>query len=279
MQHITWSVTDNPDVFRDEAGVFVAGRPDMHTMLLSGLESIERLPPGDTTARVLGWWGEARTTAAFVWMPPHLLAASHLSEDAATNLVDFLSSQSHSFTGIVVDDASAAAFSAAWEAMVGSVLKDGPRLRLYRLQELIPLSGMPLGTSRTATLDDRPLLHDWCGRFVTEAGSLGADLDRFIDERLSRGGWRLWMVAGEPVAMAAMTSVVGGMARITPVYTRPEHRGQGYGAAVTAAVSQAARDAGAEHVLLYTDLANPTSNSVYRRIGYQPVADYRIMMP
>jgi len=110
-----------------------------------------------------------------------------------------------------------------------------------------------------------------------EAGSLGADLDMFIDERLSRDGWRLWEVRDEPVAMAAMTPVVADMARITPVYTPPGQRGRGYGSAVTAAVSQAARDAGAEHVLLFTDLANPASNSVYRRIGYRPVLDYRIV--
>ncbi|MFE8956619.1 GNAT family N-acetyltransferase [Streptomyces althioticus] len=63
-----------------------------------------------------------------------------------------------------------------------------------------------------------------------------------------------------------------------PVYTPPEHRGRDYEAAVTAAVSQAARDAGAEHELLFTDLANPTSNSLYRRIGFQPVSDYRTVV-
>jgi predicted GNAT family acetyltransferase len=57
------------------------------------------------------------------------------------------------------------------------------------------------------------------------------------------------------------------------VYTPPECRGKGYGSAVTAAASQWALDAGAENVLLFTDLANPTSNSIYQRIGYRPVYD------
>jgi predicted GNAT family acetyltransferase len=43
--------------------------------------------------------------------------------------------------------------------------------------------------------------------------------------------------------------------------------------AVTAAVSQQALRAGAEEVLLYTDLANPVSNLIYKRIGYRPVED------
>jgi predicted GNAT family acetyltransferase len=63
------------------------------------------------------------------------------------------------------------------------------------------------------------------------------------------------------------------MVRVGPVYTPPQSRGRGYGTAVTAAVSQQALRAGAEDVLLYTDLANPGSNSIYQRIGYRPVED------
>ena len=66
---------------------------------------------------------------------------------------------------------------------------------------------------------------------------------------------------------------VHGMVRIGPVYTPPERRGRGYASAATAALSQRLLDAGAEEVLLYTDLANPVSNSIYQRIGYRPVED------
>ena len=38
-------------------------------------------------------------------------------------------------------------------------------------------------------------------------------------------------------------------------------------------VSQAALDAGASTVLLFTDLANATSNAIYQRLGYRPVED------
>ncbi|WP_028798816.1 GNAT family N-acetyltransferase [Streptomyces sp. 142MFCol3.1] len=279
---MTWFTTDEPEVFRSEAGTFLAARPDWHTMLLSGLDTIERLrSEGKAPPTVLGWWrepDETATTAAFVWMPPHLLAASRLSRDAAAHLANVLSDRTPPFTQLVADDSSARAFSDAWQTTTGSQPKSGPHLRLYRLDGLVRPALAAPGAPRTATDDDRALLHDWCTRFVTEAGSLGADLDAFVDERLSRGGWRLWTVEEEPVAMAAMTSVVAGTARLTPVYTLPEQRGRGYGSAVTAAVSQAARDAGAEHVLLFTDLANPTSNSVYQRIGYRPVSDFRIVV-
>jgi predicted GNAT family acetyltransferase len=63
------------------------------------------------------------------------------------------------------------------------------------------------------------------------------------------------------------------MVRVAPVYTPPEHRGHGYASAATAAASQWALDQGADHVLLYTDIANPITNRIYPRIGYQPLED------
>ncbi len=77
----------------------------------------------------------------------------------------------------------------------------------------------------------------------------------------------------EPVAMAGSTRAVNGVVRVAGVYTPPAHRRHGYGGAVTAAASQAALDAGAAAVVLYTDLANPTSNALYARLGYEPMAD------
>ena len=89
--------------------------------------------------------------------------------------------------------------------------------------------------------------------------------------------WSVVMPAGTRLLLPA--SIAGlpynrGMVRVGPVYTPPEHRRRGYGAAVTAAASQHALDAGAVQVVLFTDLANPTSNSVYQRIGYRPGDDF-----
>jgi len=73
--------------------------------------------------------------------------------------------------------------------------------------------------------------------------------------------------------LARDLGVVAGMVRVGPVYTPPEWRGRGYAGAATAAVSQAAVDAGVREVVLYTDLANSTSNALYQRLGYRPVED------
>jgi predicted GNAT family acetyltransferase len=43
---------------------------------------------------------------------------------------------------------------------------------------------------------------------------------------------------------------------------------------VSAAAAASALHAGATDVVLFTDLANPVSNAIYRRSGFEPVADF-----
>lgn len=61
--------------------------------------------------------------------------------------------------------------------------------------------------------------------------------------------------------------------RIGPVYTPPEHRGRGYASQLVAAQSQWLLDNGHRYCFLFTDLANPTSNSIYKRVGYRQIAE------
>lgn len=84
---------------------------------------------------------------------------------------------------------------------------------------------------------------------------------------------RLWRDEDTVVSLAGVSAPAAGVARVGPVYTPPAYRRRGYGAAVTAKATAAALSAGAHYVVLYTDLANPTSNSIYQRIGYKPDHD------
>jgi predicted GNAT family acetyltransferase len=61
--------------------------------------------------------------------------------------------------------------------------------------------------------------------------------------------------------------------RINAVYTPPEFRRRGYASACVAEVSQRMLDSGRKFCFLFTDLANPTSNKIYKAIGYRHVAD------
>jgi predicted GNAT family acetyltransferase len=146
-------------------------------------------------------------------------------------------------------------------------------IRLYRLETLVRPNPGPEGEPRVADEQDRDLLVQWSRAFLYEVGDQAEDPPAEVDGRLGYGGLTVWEAHGTPVSMAGITRVVHAMARVGAVYTPPGLRGRGYAGGVTTAVSQAALDAGAAEVVLYTDLANPTSNALYERLGFRPVED------
>jgi predicted GNAT family acetyltransferase len=171
------------------------------------------------------------------------------------------------------EPAAAAAFATAWHQLTGKEVSVHMRSRLYQLGQLRPPEPMPAGQARVATLADRGLSIAWCEAFHQEAQSGPEDVPGMVDDRLSYRGLTLWEAGGQPVSLAGLTRPAAGQVRVGPVYTPPGQRGQGYGGAVTWAVSRAALDAGVTGVLLFTDLANPTSNALYQRLGYRAVSD------
>ena len=76
--------------------------------------------------------------------------------------------------------------------------------------------------------------------------------------------------------MAAVGGPTPNGDRISWVYTPPALRGRGYASACVAALSQRLLDSGRRFCFLYTDLANPTANKLYQRIGYRQVIDASI---
>lgn len=144
---------------------------------------------------------------------------------------------------------------------------------LYALTELsMPWVG---GKMNTATQEDFGFLLDWYRNFGDDTGVFMPNPEGSIRAGLGRGSYRFWVVGEERVSMAGHAPLVdtpdGKIARIGPVYTPPEHRRNGYAGALTAAVSRELLDFGAR-VMLYTDAENPTSNSIYRKIGFEMIS-------
>ena len=77
---------------------------------------------------------------------------------------------------------------------------------------------------------------------------------------------------GEILSMAANTRGSTNGGTISLVYTPPELRGKGYGSLVTAKVSEMVLKE-KKFANLFTDLKNPTSNSIYQKIGYKMIGE------
>jgi len=81
---------------------------------------------------------------------------------------------------------------------------------------------------------------------------------------------------GIPVALARRATVGSG-SYLSSIGTRPEWRGRGYGALVTALAVREALEAGSQLVHLAVDVANERARSLYESLGFavlgEPVAD------
>ncbi|TDD27620.1 GNAT family N-acetyltransferase [Actinomadura sp. KC06] len=271
---MAWTLTDDLQEFLARADGFLRRDPVANTVTLTVTEHLCAQGPGVYGKAFFGWWtdgGPVEGTVLRTGAYPPLLSA--MPERAAHELARALARRGEAVSDVNAERTAAAAFAGTWSDETGAVSRVAERQRLYRLDRLIVPDPPPEGAARIAGDADRALLLDWFAAFHQEAGGHGGPNPVVFDRKLGDGCITLWEDGGRPVAVAGRTPIVAGVARVVSVYTPVEHRRRGYGAAVTAAVTRAAREAGAADVVLFTDLANPTSNGVYQRLGYRPVVD------
>ncbi|WP_406112469.1 GNAT family N-acetyltransferase [Kitasatospora purpeofusca] len=286
---MSWTISSSLDDFRARAGGFLAAHPAENTVLLTISDRLAASGPhyyGDGVP-VFGWWRaepDGPVAGAFLWTPPFAPRLGLMPESAAAELATELATElaaeraaapagSAALTGAAGGAAATLAFGAAWAGATGTTSTVSTKERLYRLGELAAPPRPPSGRSRPAGAGDRELLIRWFAEFAEEVGLRIPNVATVVDDRTAAGQLHLWEDGGRPVAVAGASAVIAGMSRIGPVYTPADARGRGYASGVTAAASAAALARGAGEVLLYTDLANPTSNSIYQQIGYRAVED------
>lgn len=268
-----WRLTGDVDEFLAGAGDFLG--PALHTVPLTVTSALRTRGAGaeGPVFGLLRRSGEVR--AALYRRPPGPLSLTPLAAGQADGLAARLAGLGHVLSGVSAERGTAAAFAGAWRRYAGVASTFRWRRRLFRLGTLIPPAPFPVGRGRVAGERDRVRVMLWCREFAASVGEpfpRDADWDstRFAGRRFT-----FWETPdGTPVSMAGVTPIVGGQARVDPVYTPARLRGRGYAGAVTVEVSRAVLAAGATEVVLFTDPANPTSNALYQRIGYVPVAEF-----
>lgn len=285
MTRVDWVTTGDVAEFLEAAGPFLRAERARNTVLLTVSETARIHPEhyaadggaDPATLPLFGWLSTGSGAGqaiggAFLHTTPFPALLSGVSPEAAADLAAALAGRP--LTGVNAREEPAAAFAGAWSDSTGCGVEVHRRQRLYRLAELAWPDPLPDGAPRTPTQHDAGLLAEWLDAFSIEVGDMGgSDHAATVRERLSYGGFTLWESGGAPVCLVGLTRQVAGMVRVGPVYTPPRWRGRGYASAATAEVTRAALAAGAEEVLLFTDLANPVSNSIYQRIGYREVED------
>ncbi|HEV2635457.1 MAG TPA: GNAT family N-acetyltransferase [Actinocrinis sp.] len=277
---MTWTLTDDLDEYLATAEPFLAEDPVTETVLLTLARSlrVRGVDAFGDDKPLMGWWTgpDGSVEAALVQLPTRPLFLSRGPAEAVDAVDELLARYAHRIPQIRVSAGQEDAISVGVLRRTGKAPTPYLRNRLYRLGQLVVPTPMPAGSAELPADEDLELTTEWYGAFCTEVGEPDTpeQLAAQTRERIDRGEIRLWRRPdGVPVAMAALSAPIESMSRISLVYTPKDNRRRGYAGAVTATLCQIAIESGIEHILLFTDLANPTSNALYQRIGFQQVSD------
>ena len=246
--------------------------PVLHTIELSLLRG--RTLTAEAPLLVTVWEGD-RPVGAALQTPPQPLLCTGLQAVALPEVVAEVVGVRPDLTGVRGLRGTALEFARCWQARTGATTVADDVDRLYRLG--VPRWPTVPGAFRLAVDADRDLLVRWLCAFAAEAFHHDPDpvrADAAIEAATAAGSvYVLWTVDGTAVSLAGVRQPAAGVARIGPVYTPENRRRNGYGSAATAHAAQWAQDVGAADVVLFADLANPISNAIYQRMGFEPVAD------
>lgn len=266
---VTVVFSDEPRHVLDVAGGFLESSPVVHNLMLTLLHARVAVP--ETGRYWVATDGDEAVGVVFQSPAHYPAVVTPMPAEAVAATVAAIAEAGVELPGVNGDPATAARFAGAWTEHHRSGARPVAGQRIYEVERLVSPTGVA-GRLRPAGADDRDLLVDWLRRFTAEVDDISpGDPATVVERRLPAGHFWIWD-DGAPVSMAAHSEPTCGVARIQAVYTPGNRRRRGYAAACVAALSACVLDAG-RRCILYTDLANPTSNGVYRRIGYRAVAE------
>jgi len=248
--------------------------------LVLGIATTARSQPGVYGGRL--WFalvtqGDTPLLAALRTAPrPAVLSVGEAR--AVPTLVDALRQHQPDNPGVIGPTDLARSLATTW---CGDTWSQAMAMRAYELTTILPDPRRPTGTLRPVRVDERPQLTRWIEGFRRDA-HLRDTAPAIETARHMMAAARAWFFEVDGVAVAVATvsgsSDLPGAARIGMVYTPPEHRCKGYGSAATAALAARLLAGDTRACFLFTDLANPTSNAIYQRIGFEPVCDYEDLL-
>ncbi len=220
---------------------------------------------------------QGRAVGVAMMTPPRRLILSRFEtsvEVAMVHLTRYLRGIDTPIPGVTGPATEAQALSECWtKEMAGVLSRVAMRLRVFEARTVadVPLSP---GKLRLAGISDHPFMTQWIVAFSETIGE-PVDVDRAkstAQQYIKDRQLYIWDDGG-PVSIATETRPTRNGTTISTVYTPPEYRSKGYATSCVWSLTKKLLSDRYSFCNLYTDLSNPTSNSIYTKIGYVALGD------
>lgn len=264
---------ETPDELLDRAGSWLMRAEAENNLILGLCREYGRFRVPCEQGWLLTLDIDGTVNGVAIMTPPYNLIVTQLTPAAIDELVDFLRAEKAPVPGVVGPSEVAAGFAEAWSLRTGCRTSLHMDQRLFKCEQVSPIAPAP-GNLRHTEERDKELLLIWVRDFEIAARVHHAkeSLEPKVDALLKSGRGRIWEDS-HPVSCASYSRETENGVAVNFVYTPSEARGHGYASSCVAALTESLLASGKRFCCLYTDKANPTSNKIYQRIGYRPIAD------
>ncbi len=269
-------VYENPNEFLEKLEDFLLKEEVVNNLALGLLYTLTKPNSHYDDAYLACVEKDEMPVLVMVMTPPHNLILYGVGEDineAIRVAVTSIKGSEMMLPGIIGPKELAGEFASEWLQQVGCGLEVKMEQRIYKLEKVnnVPLNN---GKLRVATEDDLELIVDWTYQFslVTPEHLTLEGARKLAKRGIEESSIFIWDDNG-PVSMAKKARPTKNGIVVNLVFTPQEFQRKGYATTCVAQVSQQLLNEGYSFCSLYTDLANPTSNSIYMKIGYEPIID------
>lgn len=271
---MTFVMTHDPNELHDQVWDLVASHPRYNTLATVLLGALDGHLGRGRALFAYQPRGRGSVPAVALRTPPYRLLTTELAPGAADELIAAWLPEDPGLPGANGEPETVRALAAGWRAQTGGSTRVNRAMAMHKLQTVVDPPRPPAGRLRLGVSAERELLVKWWDAFAREADAIGgAHAASMVDVRLSTDDLFVWDDDG-PASLVSVAPTVAGVARIGPVYTPPERRRCGYAGMAVAEVSRRLLARGAHACMLFTDLANPTSNKIYAEVGYRRFGDW-----
>lgn len=216
--------------------------------------------------------------AACLMTPPHALQLVVFQQlpEIEKEIAVHLRNLGVKVSGIVGERETTRLFARAWTQQTGERVKTLMDQGLYRIDAINRGLKKSAGSWRVASNKDAKILIEWYKLFEEETGlgrqSTQEQATQRIEEFLDRKEVFVWEVDGSIVSCMKKGRPSKNGVTVSFVFTPMIFRANGYARTLVAEVTEELL-LEYDFVMLYTDLANPTSNKIYREIGYEQITN------
>ncbi|MYL69605.1 GNAT family N-acetyltransferase [Halobacillus litoralis] len=209
--------------------------------------------------------------------PPHLWiipSIDHWEPDHIVTFVRYLLKEGHEVPGVLGERKAVEFFIREWKRLTGQEAELQMEQGIFRLDQL-KMIRRQRGHLIEADASHQFLVEKWLEQYGKETGEahVGGRAKELAESLIEDQRLHLWIVDGEAVSMASRARTTKNGATINAVFTPDQYKRNGYASQAVWHLTDRLLKSGYSFCSLYTDLANSTSNSIYKKIGYERIGD------